>query len=101
MLKKGLTYMDDDAVDALIRRPNGTIALVQIKARSQDVTFRRRGTFRWQLIPKNVHNWFVFYSLDAWIISLKRVYQRKLPKHEGQGREPHHLVQRNAPRQRE
>lgn len=41
MLKEGLDIclplVDDDAVDVLIRRPDGSVALVQIKARSQDV----------------------------------------------------------------
>ena len=41
MLKEGLDVylplVDDDAVDALVRRPDGSTALVQIKARSRDV----------------------------------------------------------------
>ena len=41
MLKEGLDVylplVDDDAVDALVRRPDGSVALVQIKARSEGV----------------------------------------------------------------
>lgn len=41
MLKEGLDVyvplVDDDAIDAVIRKPVGTITMVQIKARSRDV----------------------------------------------------------------
>lgn len=56
MLKEGLDVylplVDDDAVDALIRRPNGTIALVQIKARSQNVRSGDAGLFAGITHPK-------------------------------------------------
>ena len=43
MLKEGLDVyvplVDDIAIDAVIRRPDGSFAEVQIKARSKDVIF--------------------------------------------------------------
>lgn len=67
--------------------------------------FRRRGTFRWHYSFQKTYRLLVrvLFRTNGRDVDhhLKRVYQRKLPKHEGQEcREPHHLVQRNAPRQR-
>ena len=95
MLKEGLDVylplVDDDAVDALIRRPNGTIALVQIKARSQDVRSGDAGLFAGITHPKKrTDYWFVFYSerMDAmWIMTsrefIKHSHQNKEGKHAG------------------
>ena len=77
MLKEGLDVylplVDDDAVDALIRRPDGSVALVQIKARSQDVVPRDAALFAAIDHPKERSDyWFVFYSerMDAmWIMT--------------------------------
>lgn len=71
MLKQGLdVYMplvDDDAIDAVIKRPDGSFIEVQIKARSKDVIPGDGSLFA--AIPHDLrHNyWFVFYAerLDA------------------------------------
>ncbi|MXX10912.1 MAG: hypothetical protein F4Z68_05855 [Nitrospira sp. SB0667_bin_9] len=95
MLKEGLDVylplVDDDAVDALIRRPNGTIALVQIKARSQNVRSGDAGLFAGITHPKERKDyWFVFYSerMDTmWIMTsrefIKHSHQNKEGKHTG------------------
>ena len=77
MLKEGMdVYMplvDDHAVDAIIRRRNGSVALVQIKARSREAAAGNAALFA--AIPhpsKRRDYWFVFYSerMDAmWIMS--------------------------------
>ena len=77
MLKEGLDVylpvVDDDAVDALIRRPDGSVALVQIKARSQDVVPGNAALFAAIDHPEErADYWFVFYSerIDAmWIMT--------------------------------
>ena len=95
MLKEGLDVylplVDDDAVDALIRRPNGTIALVQIKARSQSVRSGDAGLFAGITHPKERKDyWFVFYSerMDTmWIMTSREFidhsHQYKEGKHAG------------------
>lgn len=76
MLKEGLDVylplVDDDAIDAVIRRPDGTFTTVQIKARSNDVAARNAGLFA--AIPHELRDnyWFIFYSerMDAtWIMT--------------------------------
>ena len=77
MLKEGMDVyvplVDDHAVDAIVRRPDGSIALVQIKARSNDVIAGDAALFA------AIHHgaeradyWFVFYSerMDTmWIMT--------------------------------
>jgi len=66
MLKEGMDVyvplVDDHAVDAIVRRADGTIALVQIKARSREVKPGDAALFA--AIPHELreHYWFVFYS---------------------------------------
>jgi hypothetical protein len=77
MLKEGIDVyvplVDDHAVDAIIKRRDGSAALIQIKARSKDVIFGDAALFA--AIPhKEVrqHYWFIFYSerMDMiWIMS--------------------------------
>ena len=77
MLKEGLDVylplVDDDAVDALVRRPNGTAGLVQIKARSRDVIPGDAALFAAIDHPADRGDyWFVFYSerMDVmWIMT--------------------------------
>lgn len=62
--------VDDDAIDAIVRRRDGTFALVQIKAQSADAA--PRSAARFAGIAHELRNdyWFVFYSerLDCmWI----------------------------------
>ena len=65
MLKEGLDVyvpmVDDDAIDAVVKRPDGTFIEVQIKARSKTVTDGACALFA--AIPhERRHNyWFVFY----------------------------------------
>jgi hypothetical protein len=66
MLKDGLDVylplVDDDAIDAVIRRPDGTFTTVQIKARSKTVVDGDAGLFA--AIPHELREnyWFIFYS---------------------------------------
>ena len=76
MLKEGMdVYMplvDDHAVDAIVRRGDGSIALIQIKARSRDVVDRDAALFAAIQHDHREHYWFVFYSerLDLmWIMT--------------------------------
>ena len=95
MLKEGLDVylplVDDDAVDALIRRTDGSVALVQIKARSRDVIPGDAALF--SAIDHPVERsdyWFVFYSerMDVmWIMTsgefINDSYQNKKGKNAG------------------
>jgi hypothetical protein len=76
MLKEGMDLyvplVDDHAVDAIVRRPNGSIALIQIKARSRDVSFGDAALFSAIEHDHREHYWFVFYSerLDlTWVLT--------------------------------
>lgn len=78
MLKEGidvfLPMVDDDAIDAVIKRPDGRFVEVQIKARSKDVLFGSAALFA--AIPHEYrpNYWFIFYSerMDTtWILSSK------------------------------
>lgn len=66
MLKEGLDVyvplVDDDAIDAVIRRSDGSFVTVQIKARSKEVIAGDAGLF--SAIPHDLRDnyWFVFYS---------------------------------------
>ena len=78
MLKEGLdVYMplvDDDAIDAVIKKPNGSFVEVQIKARSKDVMFGDAALFAALKHEYRPNYWFVFYSerMDkTWILSSK------------------------------
>lgn len=66
MLKEGLDVyvplVDDNAIDAVIRRTDGSFAEVQIKARSKDVAFGDAALF--SAIPHEIrmNYYFLFYS---------------------------------------
>jgi hypothetical protein len=66
MLKEGLDVyvplVDDNAIDAVVRRRDGSFVEVQIKARSRDVAPGDAALFA--AIPHELRNnyWFVFYS---------------------------------------
>ena len=66
MLKEGLDLylplVDDDAIDAVVRRPDGKFVTVQIKARSKDVIEKDAALFA--AIPHEIREnyWWVFYS---------------------------------------
>jgi hypothetical protein len=77
MLKEGwdvyLPLVDDHAVDAIVRRRDGSVALVQIKARSREVIPGDAALFAAIPHPEERKDyWFVFYSerMDAvWIMT--------------------------------
>ncbi|MEA1847511.1 group I intron-associated PD-(D/E)XK endonuclease [Chryseobacterium sp. MHB01] len=76
MLEQGLDVyiplIDDNAIDAVIRKQNGTFVEVQIKARSKDVTFGDAALFAAITHEHRDNYYFIFYShrLDKmWILS--------------------------------
>lgn len=76
MLKQGLdVYMplvDDDAIDAVVKRPDGRFIEIQIKARSKDVIFGDAALFAALRHEYRPHYWFVFYAErmeKMWILS--------------------------------
>lgn len=76
MLKEGLDVylplVDDDAIDAVIKRPDGKFVEVQIKARSRDAKFGNAANFAALRHDLRENYWFVFYSerMDkTWIMS--------------------------------
>lgn len=94
MLKEGLDVyaplVDDNAIDAVIRRRDGSFVEVQIKARSKDVIPGDGALFA--AIPHEWRDnyWFVFYSerLDkTWIMTsrefLDESHQNKAGKNAG------------------
>ena len=86
-----LPLVDDDAVDALVRRPDGSVALVQIKARSQDVIPGDAALFAAIDHPEEREDyWFVFYSERMnvmWIMTstefIKSSYQNRKGRNAG------------------
>lgn len=90
MLKEGMdVYMplvDDHAVDAIVRRADGSIALIQIKARSRDVVDRDAALFAAIQHDHREHYWFVFYSerLDLmWIMTSEEFVQAAVQNKSG------------------
>jgi len=94
MLKEGLDVylplVDDDAIDAVVKRPDGSFVEVQIKARSKDVIFGDAALFAALTHEIRPGYWFVFYSerLDTlWILSseefIKESHQNKTGKNKG------------------
>ena len=94
MLKEGLDVflpmVDDDAIDAVIKKPDGTFVEIQIKARSKHVLFGDAGLFGAITHEYRKNYWFVFYSerMDTiWIMSskelIKEAVQNKSGKNEG------------------
>ena len=94
MLKEGLDVyvplVDDDAIDAVIRREDKTFITVQIKARSRTVGDRDAALFA--AIPHELRDnyWFVFYSerMDMkWIMTseefIRESVQNKSGKNKG------------------
>jgi hypothetical protein len=94
MLKEGLDVflpmVDDDAIDAVIKKPEGTFVEVQIKARSKHVVFGDAALFA--AIPHEYrpNYWFVLYSErmgKIWILSskefIKEAVQNKTGKNKG------------------
>lgn len=87
MLKEGLDVyiplVDDHAVDAIIKRHDGSTALVQIKARSKNVVAGDAALFA--AIPHEevrLNYWFVFYSerMDMLWIMTSEEFDREAVK---------------------
>jgi hypothetical protein len=94
MLKEGIDVyvplVDDDAIDAVIRRNNGSFITTQIKARSKDVIEGDAALFA--AIPHELRDnyWFIFYSERMnmmWIMTseefIKESIQNKSGKNKG------------------
>lgn len=78
MLKQGLDLyiplVDDDAIDAVVKKPDGRFVEIQIKARSADVKFGDAALFAALKHEERKNYWFVFYSErmdNIWIMSSK------------------------------
>ncbi|MBU3928140.1 MAG: hypothetical protein KKB74_10070 [Bacteroidetes bacterium] len=94
MLKEGLDVylpmVDDDAIDAVIKKPDGSFVEVQIKARSNDNKFGAAALFAGIPHEYRRNYWFIFYSerMDTmWILSsnefVKEAVQNKTGKNAG------------------
>lgn len=90
MLKQGLdVYMplvDDDAIDAVVKRPDGRFVEVQIKARSKAVLFGDAALFAALRHEHRPNYWFVFYSerMDKiWIMSSQEFIQESCQNKNG------------------
>lgn len=78
MLKQGLDVyiplVDDDAIDAVVKRPDGSFVEVQIKARSKEVVFGNAALFAALRHEHRLRYWFIFYAErmgKMWILSSK------------------------------
>jgi hypothetical protein len=76
MLKQGLDVylplVDDNAIDAVVKRPDGRFVEVQIKARSSVVDLGGAGFFPGLRHDLRKNYWFIFYAerMDTmWIMS--------------------------------
>jgi len=85
-----IPLVDDDAIDAVIRRSDGSFTAMQIKARSKNVVGGDAALFA--AIPHELRDnyWFVFYSerMDMmWIMTSKEfiaeAHQNKNGKNKG------------------
>lgn len=90
MLKEGidiyLPMVDDDAIDGVIKKPDGSFVEIQIKARSKEVAFGDAALFA--AIPHEYRKnyWFVFYSerMDMmWILSSKEFIENSHQNKQG------------------
>jgi len=94
MLKQGLdVYMplvDDDAIDAVVKRPDGRFVEMQIKARSKDVIFGDAALFAALKHEHRPNYWFIFYSerMDTmWVMSSKEFIQEAHQNKKGKNAE--------------
>jgi hypothetical protein len=90
MLKEGLDVflpmVDDDAIDAVIKKPDGSFVEVQIKARSKHVIFGDAALFAAITHEYRPNYWFVFYSerIDTlWILSSKEFIKESVQNRNG------------------
>ena len=90
MLKEGLDVylplVDDDAIDAVVKRHDGTFVEVQIKARSKSVVFGNAALFAGLKHEYRPNYWFIFYSerMDkTWIMSSAEYISESTPNKSG------------------
>jgi hypothetical protein len=93
MLKEGLDVyvplVDDNAIDAVVRRPDGSFVEVQIKARSADVVDRDAALFAAITHELRANYWFVFYSerLDTtWIMTSQEFIDHAIQNKNGKNK---------------
>ena len=90
MLKDGLDVyipmVDDDAIDAVVKKTSGEYVEIQIKARSNTVKFGSSGLFAALTHEYRPNYWFVFYSqpMDTmWIMSSKEFIEESRQNQNG------------------
>jgi hypothetical protein len=90
MLKEGLDIylplVDDDAVDAVVKRPDGRFVELQIKARSKTCVFGQAGLFAALTHELRENYWFVFYSERMhtfWIMTSQEFLNETRPNKTG------------------
>ena len=90
MLKEGLDVylplVDDDAIDAVVKKPDGSFVEVQIKARSNDVAYGNAALFAAITHEYRPNYWFVFYSErmnKTWILSSREFIDESRQNKEG------------------
>ena len=88
MLNEGLDLylplVDDDAIDVVVKRPDGVYVEVQIKATTKNAKKAALFTVKNHQDRKNY--WFVFYSEllhKMWIMSSKEFLKEATPKKDG------------------
>lgn len=93
MLKEGIDVyvplVDDDAIDAVIRRPDGSFTTVQIKARSKDVIAGDAALFAAITHELRDNYWFIFYSerMDmTWIMTSKEFIDESVQNRTGKNK---------------
>jgi hypothetical protein len=93
MLKEGLDVyvplVDDDAIDAVIKRSDGSFVTVQIKARSKEVVAGDAALFA--AIPHELREnyWFIFYSErmnTMWIMTSKEFIKESVQNRTGKNK---------------
>lgn len=91
MLKEGIdVYMplvDDNAIDAVVRREDGTFVEVQIKARSKTVNMGDAALFAAITHERRDNYYFVFYSErleEFWIMTSEEFIEESSQNKEGE-----------------
>ena len=82
--------IDDDAIDDVVKKPDGKYVEIQIKARSKDIKFGDAGLFAAIEHEYRENYWFIFYveRIDTILImsskeSIKEADQNKTGKNIG------------------
>ncbi len=94
MLKEGLDVylplVDDDGIDGIIRREDGSFTEFQVKSRSKNVILGDAALFAALVHDLRSNYWFIFYSErleKMWIMTsdefVREAYQNKKGKHIG------------------